>query len=175
MSTSAQLTRFQRTVPVRYEGVSQILPVGFGPEDLVPSGRRLLEPVAPKDPEGEAAKLKFINPVDSEDSLGKLALDAAQVSYCPYSESPSGVSIELNDGFIGVGSVIESAAFNPTLSPVHGALINCYAHGGADAWKTIKRAVLVEKKDPNASQKLVFETLLRLLSPKADLSVYHLE
>jgi cytidine deaminase len=56
----------------------------------------------------------------SGDALAQAAIQAANRCHMPYSNSPSGVALELKDGTIFAGSYAENAAFNPTLPPLQG-------------------------------------------------------
>jgi cytidine deaminase len=171
------LVRQERTVQETYRGVQSLLPLGFGPDDLLPPGPRLLNPDLSPNPAtylGNNTSLTLQNPELVKDELVAAALEAAKKSYCPYSESPSGVALVLDDGFIASGSLIESAAYNPTLSSVHCALINCYAFGGRSSWTRIKRIVLVEKTNANVSQITILNALLDQIAPSAIKSVAYL-
>lgn len=55
-------------------------------------------------------------------SLAEAAVTAAALSHAPYTESPAGVALELHDGSIVTGAYIESAAYNPSLDALRGAL-----------------------------------------------------
>lgn len=59
---------------------------------------------------------------DDEDVTAQRAINAACASYTPYSESPEGLVLETIDGHFFAGRAIESAAFNPSVSPVIAAL-----------------------------------------------------
>ncbi|WP_312627009.1 cytidine deaminase [Scandinavium sp.] len=79
------------------------------------------------------------------DALSRAAIQAANRCHAPYSQSPSGVALELRDGTIFAGSYAENAAFNPTLPPLQGAL-NLLSLNGYD-YPDIQRAVLAERAD----------------------------
>jgi len=136
--------------------IGDLLPFSFGPEQLKSSGVI---------PGKKLYKLKL-----SKKKLTKLdeaALEAANHSYSPYSETPAGVAIKTKTEIFS-GSYIENAAFNPSLPPLQAALINLVAAGGE--WSDIKEVVLVQKKskidftDPTQS-------LLKTIAPKASLIV----
>lgn len=59
---------------------------------------------------------------NDEDAMAQRAINAACASYTPYSESPEGLILETIDGAFCTGRTIESAAFNPSVSPVIAAL-----------------------------------------------------
>jgi cytidine deaminase len=79
------------------------------------------------------------------DELTQAAIKAANKCHAPYSQSPSGVALELCDGTIFAGSYAENAAFNPTLPPLQGAL-NLLSLNGYD-YPDIQRAILAERAD----------------------------
>jgi cytidine deaminase len=79
------------------------------------------------------------------DALSQAAIKAANQCHTPYSNSPSGVALELKDGTIFSGSYAENAAFNPTLPPLQGAL-NLLSLNGYD-YPDIQRAILAERAD----------------------------
>ena len=81
----------------------------------------------------------------SGDALAQAAIQAANRCHMPYSNSPSGVALELKDGTLLTGSYAENAAFNPTLPPLQGAL-NLLSLNGYD-YPDIQRAILAEKAD----------------------------
>lgn len=79
------------------------------------------------------------------DALTQAAIAAANSSHAPYSNSPSGVALELRNGVQFCGSYAENAAFNPTLPPLQGAL-NLLSLNGYD-YVDIQRAILAERPD----------------------------
>ena len=109
--------------------LSELLPEPFGPADLgVPAG--LLSP--------RANGLTL----ESSDPLVLEALAAAEASYAPYSRAFAGVAVETANGAVYTGRYAESAAFNPSLTPLACALaLRALGGGGEDA---VTRAVLVE-------------------------------
>lgn len=56
----------------------------------------------------------------SGDALAQAAIQAANRCHMPYSNSPSGVALELKDGTLFTGSYAENAAFNPDAAPAAG-------------------------------------------------------
>jgi cytidine deaminase len=54
---------------------------------------------------------------------------AGQRAYAPYSKCPSAVVLVLNDGNLISGATIESVAYNPTISPLQGAIVDLLGHG----------------------------------------------
>lgn len=51
------------------------------------------------------------------------ALGECNQSYAPYSASPAGLALRGSDGAVHAGGVIESCAYNPSMSPMHTALV----------------------------------------------------
>lgn len=145
------LTPSRRPVRLR-----TLLPNFFAPEDLGHAGGLL-----------GSAPWKLELP-GKHDDLAAAALEAARKSYAPYSQSPSGVAIEAH-GKHYVGGTAENAAFNPSMSPMQGAVVNLVA--GQVEYRDIARAVLVEKEGAPASQAGSAELLLKALNPRAKFSV----
>lgn len=146
------LTPSRRPVRLR-----TLLPNFFGPEDLGQAGGLL----------GSSSwKLELKGKVDS---LAQSALEAARKSYAPYSQSPSGIALETTDGKHYCGGCAENAAFNPSMSPMQGAVVNLVADGRS--YGEIARAVLVEREGAPASQAGSAQNLLQALQPKARLTV----
>ncbi len=147
------LTPSRRPVRLR-----TLLPNFFGPQDL-----------------GQAGGLLGSQPWNLQltgkkpDELSEAALAAARKSYAPYSQSPSGVALQTSSGKIYVGGCAENAAFNPSMSPLQGAIVNLVADH--TEYRDIERAVLVEKDGAPASQEGATRNLLSALNPKARLTV----
>ena len=114
----------------------ELLPHSFGPRDLGVSGG-LLTPAA----HGLA--------IEEEDDLARAALEAANLSYAPYSKAWAGVGLRTRAGEIVRGAYAENAAFNPSLSPLQAALSQLNMAGGN--WTDIAEAVLVEAGPLHAS------------------------
>ncbi len=145
------LTPSRRPVRLR-----TLLPNFFGPEDLGQAGGLL-----------GSGQWKLELP-GKPDALAIAALEAARKSYAPYSQSPSGIAIEAH-GKHYCGGTAENAAFNPSMSPMQGAVVNLVADHVE--YKDIARAVLVEKEGAPASQAGSAENLLRALNPRAKFTV----
>lgn len=69
------------------------------------------------------------------------------------------------------GFYIESAAYNPSLSPLHTMLINLWADGGA--WSDIEEVLLVEHEDAVVSQQCFAKSMQEKVFPGAKLSVHY--
>ena len=133
-----------------------LLPESFGPKDLGGVGG----------PFGVSEVVNVTVPITTE--LAVLAAKAASRSYAPYSGSYSGVALRAS-GQTFVGSYIENAAFNPSLSPLQAALVGLTM--AAEDYATIEQVVLVEAGKPNVRQRHVTEVTLRTFAPKAKLDV----
>jgi len=135
--------------------LGDLLPFNFGPEQLGENG------IVP----GKVLhKLK----ISTKDQVTLAALIAANLSYTPYSKTPSGIALQTKDE-IFVGSTIENAAFNPSLMAIQSALINLVA--GGEKWTDIRRAVLVQGKG-KIDQSEISAQLLAQIAPKAKLEVF---
>jgi len=132
-----------------------LLPDAFGPADLGLSGG-LLTP--------QHHDLVLATP--SDDPLTLAALEAADAAYAPYSATYAGVAV-VADGIVYQGRYAESAAFNPSLSPLQAALVAVAV--SLEPFTRIERAVLVETEGP-ASQRAATEALLAVVAPKASLT-----
>ncbi|XP_055824928.1 cytidine deaminase 1-like [Solanum dulcamara] len=115
----------------------------------------------------------FYKITETESTLLRIAgLEAANNSHAPYSGCPSGVAIMDCEGKIYRGSYVESAAYNPSLGPVQGALI-AFVAGGGGGYERIVAAALVEKEGVKVRQEETARIFLKLVSPKCDLKVFH--
>lgn len=112
-----------------------LLPERFGPDNL--DKKQCLF-----DPPAHQLTLEK----ETDDQLAKTALNAANASYAPYSESPAGVAIQTRNGQVFSGHYIENAAYNPSLLPLQACLSNLNVAGRR--FQEISDAVLVCKKGP---------------------------
>jgi cytidine deaminase len=145
------------------EQLSDLLPQAFGPQDLsVKAGFISSQRDSPQ------LNLK----TDFDDPLVLEALSAAGRSYAPYTYNFAGCTIQVSDQKIYSGSYLETAAFNPSLSPLHTAIIRMNMDGLATDG-SITRAILVEKPT-TISQRGVSELLLDSLAPDIRLEYYEI-
>lgn len=137
--------------------LSELLPDSFGPKDLGFTGG-LLTPCS--------------DPFQShhESPLIARAIEAAYSSYAPYSKSLSGVAISTKDGKVYSGGYLENAAFNPSLSPFHSALVALLAD--KHKYDEIEEVVLVEQKSAKISHEILTKANLKSIAPEA---IFHLE
>ncbi len=97
----------------------------------------------------------------SRDRLLCAAIEAANQSHAPYSESHSGIALQLKDGSLFTGRYAENAAFNPSLPPLQAALIMINL-AGKDI-HSIDQATFVEKQDAIVKHWCVTENTLKTL------------
>lgn len=126
--------------------LAALLPAAFGGHDLG-IDRRLLD--------GATVSLRAA--IKRDDDLGRLALDAAQSSYAPYSGAYAGIALRLKGGETVIGRYAESAAYNPGVPALQCALVDL-ALRGIDR-ERIKAVVLVEAH-ALSSQRTITKKLL---------------
>ena len=153
-----------KNLAYRRTALKDLLPAAFGPRDL---GNRtgLMAPV-PQD-----RKLQFN--AGSKDRVVNEALAAAEKSYAPYTQNFAGCALETQTGEIFSGRYVESAAYNPSLTPLHSAII-CLNLATFEEKPPIQRVVLVEK--PTAvRQREIVELLLESWAPGIELEYYRIQ
>jgi cytidine deaminase len=134
--------------------LSDLLPQAFGPRELGSHTGLMASADQP---------LNLSLPLPPNDPIVQTAREAARHSYAPYSHNLAACVIQTNDGKIYSGRYVENAAFNPSLSPLHTAIIRMNMdHFELDI--TITRAVLVERPT-SISQRSVCELLLQTVAP----------
>lgn len=125
--------------------------------------------------------LTLLEPEICEDSDGCShlkcrALAAANKSFAPYSDCPSGVALKDRDGEVYRGWYMESGACNASLMPIQVAVVDFVVScAGKQMFDNIVEAVLVEKKNAKASQVETTKTILEALigHPNCVLNVFH--
>ncbi|WP_338882801.1 MULTISPECIES: cytidine deaminase [Xenorhabdus] len=117
--------------------LADYLPEAFGPRDLANTPLLLDE-------------VNHGHQLATNDEVVQAALDAANRSHAPYSQSHAGIALLDEQGKIYTGRYAENAAFNPSLPPLQAALIFMNIAGGN--CQSIKRAVLVEGENNHLSQ-----------------------
>ena len=158
------ITPGRKKLAHRQTPLSDLLPEAFGPADL---GNRnaLMTHTTPEQ--------RFRLKADAEDRVIAEALLAAEKSYAPYSRNFAGCALQTGAGDIYTGRNVESAAYNPSLTPLQSAIIILnMATFGKDP--TIQRAVLVEKPT-EASQRKAVELLLGSWAPGVELEYFEIE
>jgi len=148
----------RKTTP---HNLSDLLPTAFGPHELGSATGLMASPAQPAD-----LNLKL----SSNDPFVLEAKAAAKKSYAPYSQNFAGCTIKTVDGRIYAGRYAENAAFNPSLSALHTAIIRMTMdQPGAE--NSIRRAVLVER--PTAiSQRAICELLLQTVAPNVTMEYF---
>ncbi|HLW79170.1 MAG TPA: cytidine deaminase [Terriglobia bacterium] len=138
--------------------LASLLPSSFGPDNL-----------GVKDRIFKAAKWE-LEPAagTSSDDLSSAALEAARRSYAPYSHSPSGVAVQASNN-VYIGSYLENAAFNPSLSPLPAALVSLMM--GREETASITAVALVEIENGTISQVSATQAVLGALAPAVQLKV----
>ena len=125
-------------LPDRTVKLKALLPNSFGPREMGQVGALMNSP---------RNNLELLE--STRDPVIEHALEAACRSYAPYSHCPSGIALATDDQSF-VGSYCENAAFNPSLSPLQGALISLFANGRKPG--EVRRAVLVERASMHSEQ-----------------------
>jgi cytidine deaminase len=127
-----------------------LLPAPFGPNDLKVKAALMA-------PQAVALQLD----VPDGDPVVLAALQAAQFSYAPYTESYAGVAVVGGDGVTYTGRVAENAAFNPSMSPLASAMAMVTLARQRD--HDVRRIALVELTDPVTSQVAPTKAVARAL------------
>ena len=134
--------------------VGSLLPVSFGPNDLKVTERLFIR-----------KKIDLRPTMPCSDELCGLAMEAASRAYAPYTKALSGVALKSSSGASYQGSYIESAAYNPSLSPLQAAL------GGlilsSERPSHITSVVLAELENAPISQWSATQAVLESLAPEA--------
>jgi len=141
--------------------ISDLLPGAMRPLDL---GNRtaLMTAKAPYH------KLSLKIPV--KDRMIAEALLAAQRSYVPYSKNYAGCAIQTGTGTIFTGRSVESAAYNPSLTPLHCAIARMNM-ALLENNVSLQRVVLVEKTTA-VSQRKAVTMLLESWAPEIELEYF---
>jgi len=108
---------------------------------------------------------------DSNDELILAALNAANMSYAPYSKGYSGVAAMTKDGKIFQGYYAENAAFNPSISPIDFVLSSLNLSG--KSFDEIQKVILAEIKSSKSSQINTIQTVLNAIVPHVKLNVVY--
>jgi cytidine deaminase len=148
-------------LPDRTLKLKALLPFSFGPREMGQEGALM---------NSQRHNLELLEP--THDPVVEHALEAACRAYAPYSHCPSGVALATDDQSF-VGSYCENAAFNPSLSPLQGAIISLFAHGRKA--NEVRRCVLVERRRLHSEQihqAASSRLLLSALCPDATFEVF---
>ncbi|KAG2718209.1 hypothetical protein I3843_03G203900 [Carya illinoinensis] len=169
------ITSEPKSVSDQFQPLSNFLSHRFGPDDLLAKDvPLLLEP--------HHNGLTFLSETqfpscngfgDGYEELRHAALEAANKSHAPYSRCPSGVALMDGEGKVYKGSYTESAAYNPSLGPVQAAIVAYVTGGDGGGYDKIVAAVLVEQEGAVVKQEDTARLLLKAISPKCELKVFH--
>uniref|UniRef100_A0A7S3QWS1 CMP/dCMP-type deaminase domain-containing protein n=1 Tax=Dunaliella tertiolecta TaxID=3047 RepID=A0A7S3QWS1_DUNTE len=160
--------------------LNDLLPLKFGPMDLMSDGKAfplLLAQqhhkvsVSPRSLAGLAAKRGGIS--EFLDRGIKEAERWAQQCYAPYTECVSGVAILTSEGKVYSGGYVESAAFNPSLTPFHAA----WAAAVSDHVlpEQVQEVILTELHSSLVSQRHGVKSLTKKLAPQASFTLLYLQ
>ena len=141
--------------------LSDLLPAAFGPHELGIATGLMASPT-------QLANLNLKS--SSNDPFVLEAEAAARKSYAPYSQNFAGCAIKTVDGKMYAGCYAENAAFNPSLSALHTAIISM-TMDQPGSQHIISRAVLVEKPT-SISQHAGCELLLQTVAPNVKLEYF---
>jgi len=142
--------------------LTQLLPDAFGPTDLG-CDRLLME-------QGFVSNHLELNQT-SDDPLVHMALQAANLSYAPYTANFSGCVIEMNSGQRFVGRYAENAAHNPSLLAFSSALCHANLSENGIVEKNMKRVVMVEHVTKSC-QRNVTDILVSACDNKLEFEYY---
>ncbi len=104
--------------------------------------------------------------------MAELALKEANQSYAPYSNCPSGLCLLGEGGQLYSGCLVESAAYNPSVSPLHSALVNGLVNG-LGSWDELKHVVLVEPAAAAVRHEHLIGECLKHICPHAQYTVLY--
>ena len=145
-------------------GLSDLLPAAFGPHELGSTAGLM----------ASSTHLTDLNlKPPSDDPFVLEAKAAAQNSYAPYTQNLAGCAIETIDGKFYAGRYAENAAFNPSLTALHTAII-CMTMDQPGSESNIHRAVLVESPT-SIIQRPACELLLQTVAPDVRLEYFEAE
>jgi cytidine deaminase len=138
----------------------ELLPVAFGPAELKKT-RSLLIP-----------QTNHIT-TTSTDPLVIAAIAAADTSYAPYTATYAGVAIQTSQGQVTTGRYAENAAYNPSMSPMMGALSQLNLSMSPAAPLDLARVVLAVKPS-GVNMRAECEAIVAALAPNVTLEVIEL-
>jgi cytidine deaminase len=154
----------KQNIAHRQTPLSDLLPEAFGPADLGNQTALMASTSADR-----RLKLK----ATITDRTIAEALLAAERSYAPYSQNFAGCALQTGAGKIYSGRNVESAAYNPSLTPLQSAIISLnMAPIGEN--HSIQRVVLVEKPTV-VSQRKAVELLIGSWAPGIELEYFEVE
>jgi len=158
------ITPVSENITYRKTPLSDLLPDAFGPFAL--NNQSGLMPKTSRD---RRLRLK----VAAKDRTVSEALLAAERSYAPYTKNFAGCAMQSVTGEIYSGRYMESAAYNPSLTPLQSAIL-CMNMDMVGENRSIYRVVLVEKPAAVTQRKSV-ELLLGSWAPGINLEYFEAE
>ncbi|PNH02207.1 Cytidine deaminase [Tetrabaena socialis] len=153
--------------------LTELLPERFGPADLQDEPFPLLLERQHNAVAWSAQALAAVAARGDDAAFQEAATDAlleARQCYAPYTRCHSGAALITADGRVFSGGYIESAAFNPSLSPFHSAVVDAVTQGIA-SFDQITEVVLAERPGANAQHAANIRLLLDRVAPSAVLTV----
>lgn len=135
--------------------LQQLLPDSFGPKDLDIEARLM-------------GNTQQAHQIDDLSPVVQAALGALNMSHAPYTQSYSGVALQVKSGEIYNGGYAENAAFNPSLPPLQVA-INLLLLAG-HALTDITNAALIENSQGSISNLGETQSTLEAINPDISLT-----
>jgi len=136
--------------------LSSLLVFSFGPQNLKDIPWLLSDE--------QQHNLKLVGTPDDEE-LAQAVLNSTNRSYSHYTNSHSAVAIRTRSGQIYSNIYIESVAYNPTLSPIHTALISLTANN--ETYEDITDIALMESQSRKIHHKPLLEQFAEAFFPSA--------
>ena len=174
--------------------LGDLLPFAFGPQDLFPGGIPLLlgprhnglqfAACAQAQMQAWRSKARTQPGAALLHEAALAALAAANGAHAPYSCCPAGVALVTEAGehrtaAIHAGGSAESAAFNPSISPLQAALVAALADGALSrglSWgQALKQCVLVQPYRGAVSHVDTVAGVLRAIAPGCQLTLLYIE
>ncbi|GIL51139.1 hypothetical protein Vafri_7206 [Volvox africanus] len=154
--------------------LADLLPERFGPSDLQDEPfPLLLEPQSnPVTWNLDAEAIVALRADDQEfQRAATEALVEARQCYAPYTSCYSGAALITTSGQVYSGGYIESAAYNPSLSPFHSTVVDAVTHFGLPTYDLIHEVVLAERPGALVQHADNIRLLLNRIAPSAKLTV----
>ena len=156
--------------------IPELLPHRFTPKDLLGDSAKFLFESIDNNLEWTDEALDTMGESGEPlmEQMASKAFEEANASYAQYSNCPSGVCVLDRQNNLYSGCLIESAAYNPTVSPLHSALVNGIVKG-LEGWDQIKHVVLVEPVGASVRHDHIIYQVLHFICPQAQYTVLHVE
>ncbi|GFR47539.1 hypothetical protein Agub_g9261 [Astrephomene gubernaculifera] len=154
--------------------LGDLLPERFGPADLQSEPFPLLLERQSHNVVWQAdaeAQLAARGGEEAFQRAAEAALRETRQCYAPYTRCHSGASLITAGGRVFAGGYIESAAYNPSLSPFHCAVVDAITSYGITAYDQIAEVVLAERPGAPVQHAANIRLLLAAVAPAARLTV----